>query len=345
MKRVAINDFLKYSSSIPTLDVRSPGEYQTGHLPDSISFPLFSDAERAVIGTLYKQEGRQPAIKKGLEIVGPKMLGFVEQAEALQSDTLALYCWRGGMRSESMAWLLERYGLQTIVLEGGYKAYRNYQKAFYERPLPLCVLTGYTGSKKTELLHLLQAKGAQVVDLEGLARHQGSSFGNRKCKSQPSTEHFQNLIFETIRQFDLQQTIWIEDESMRIGRVNLPEGLYRQMGRSAHVFLEIEKTERIDFLLEDYGQLDKELLISATRSITRKLGTERAARAIACIQAGDLRSAAAIILNYYDSRYHKSINAKKELICAHYRIRMPDLPRLAVELSGQILHEIPCSTD
>lgn len=341
VKSKTIGDFLEYASSIPTLDVRSPGEYRAGHILSAHSLPLFSDEERAVIGTLYKQEGKKIAVKKGLDLVGPKMRGFIEQAETFQSNTLALYCWRGGMRSESMAWLLERYGFETVVLQGGYKAYRRHQIDFFSKEqLPLRVVTGYTGSKKTEFLHLLKAEGAQVVDLEGLAQHQGSSFGNRKCTGQPSTEHFQNQLFEVFRKFDLHQNIWIEDECMCIGKVNLPEGLFRQMNQSPHLFLEVEKSQRIDFLVEDYGQLEQEQLIQATQSIAKNLGAKNTALAIDHLQKGDLKAAAAIILTYYDASYHKSIARKQALIKDHYRIDMQDLPGLATTLAGQKLQPI-----
>src|SRR5690606_20923019 len=186
------------------------------------------------------------AIKKGLEIVGPKMVHFIEQAEAFQSTHLNLYCWRGGMRSESMAWLLERYGFTTTVLAGGYKAYRSHALNFFEQPLPLKVVSGYTGSKKTHFLQMLKEAGEQVIDLEGLAQHQGSSFGNKKSTGQPTTEQFQNLLYQAFSVLDLSKVIWIEDESMRIGQVNLPQRLYQRMEESPRVVLDISLAERVE---------------------------------------------------------------------------------------------------
>jgi tRNA 2-selenouridine synthase len=268
------------------------------------------------------------------------MVGFVEFAESLNSANLALYCWRGGMRSESMAWLLERYGLETIVLEGGYKAYRNHILKFFDKPLPLKVITGYTGSKKTALLHLLEEQGEQVVDLEGLAQHQGSSFGNKKSIQQPSTEQFQNLMYERIRMMDNNRPIWIEDECIRIGQVNLPENLYRQINVSPHIFIDIPPSQRIDFLLEDYGILSPEELIDATKAIRKKLGFDHASRAIQFIQSGELRRAAEIILTYYDRRYKESIEGKKHLIQEYYKMDMKDLPELAARLSNKKVHAV-----
>lgn len=340
MERLKADDFLRCIGSLPLLDVRSPGEYLAGHLPTALSLPLFNDEERATVGTLYKKEGRNPAIKKGLELVGPKMVGFIEYAERLGSTTLALYCWRGGMRSDSMAWLLERYGFRTIVLDGGYKAYRNLALSFFDKSLPLQVITGYTGSKKTTLLHLLKERGEQIIDLEGLAQHQGSSFGNKKSQQQPSTEHFQNLLYEEFRTMDLDKPVWIEDECFRIGQVNLPEKLYHQINKSPHVFIDVLPSQRINFLLEDYGTLPREELIDATNAIRKKLGLDKASKAIQHLQSGELKRAAEIILTYYDIRYRESIEKKQHLIQAYYKIDLEELPELATRLSTKTIHAI-----
>jgi tRNA 2-selenouridine synthase len=339
-QRLTVSEYLKQAETWPVLDVRSPAEFEVGHIPSAISFPLFSNEERAVVGTLYKQEGRQPAIKKGLEIIGPKMVDFIEQAEQLESPTIALYCWRGGMRSDSMAWLLERYGFQTILLEGGYKAYRNAMLDFFKQALPLRVIAGYTGSQKTRLLHILREKGEQVVDLEGMAGHQGSSFGNQKCKSQPTTEQFQNQLFHVFRKMDLSRSIWIEDEDMRIGTVNMTEGLFRQINASPHIFIEVKKNQRIDFLVKDYGMLEKEKLIKATHFIRKRLGYDRAQKAIAHIREGDLKRAVHIILNYYDSRYDKALERKKHLVDLHLQVDTEELEELADELIKKGKHEV-----
>lgn len=328
-----IAEFLCLGADIPVLDVRSPGEYSAGHLPGAYSFPLFTNRERARVGTLYKQQGKKEAVKLGLDIVGPKMRGFVEEAEKLGSDTVALYCWRGGMRSESVAWLLERYGFKTLVLDGGYKALRRQINRFFTEPLPICVLTGYTGSQKTLFLGMLEAEGAQVVDLEGIAGHQGSIFGNHKCEGQPTTEHFHNLLYEAFRALDRTQPIWIEDESFSIGRVNLPEGLFQQKKQAPHVFIEVRKEDRVEFLVKDYGGLEKSSLIEATRSISERLGSRLAKEAIDFIGQDRLAEAAEIILTYYDSRYYKSIEKKRERIIAHYAIGQEELPSLAARLA------------
>jgi tRNA 2-selenouridine synthase len=332
MQRIASKEFLNLPNEIPILDVRSEGEFATGHLPNAISFPIFSDKERAVIGTLYKQEGPKIATKKGLEIVGPKLVEFIEQAETYGVSEFRMYCWRGGMRSQSMATLLESYGFKVNLLKGGYKAYRNYIIEYFSKQLPLKVITGYTGSKKTAFLYLLKAQGAQIVDLEGLANHQGSSFGNQKSKSQPTTEQFQNNLLDEFLKLNLEKSIFVEDESMRIGKVNMPEVFYRQKSNSPHIFLEIDKLERVEFLKEDYKNLSIDQLILATEGISKKLGLELAVEAIECIKTGKGTRAAEIILTYYDRQYHKSILNKKHLIKDHFKIKMGELESLAQKI-------------
>ena len=340
-ERIKIKAFLEIGRTMPVLDVRSPSEYNSGHIPTALSFPLFTDEERAIVGTLYKLRDKKTAIKKGLQIVGPKMLGFVEKAESLNSPDLALYCWRGGMRSESMAWLLERYGFGIRLLEGGYKSYRAAMIEFFEQKLPLHVLSGFTGSKKTLLLHRMRDQGAQIIDLEGIANHQGSRYGNIKCEQQPSTEQFQNLVYDSFNALDLQQPIWIEDENMRIGQVDLMEALYLQKNESPHFILEVERGLRLDFLVEDYGQLKKEELIEATQTIQKKLGFDTAQKAIEYIHAGQLKEAAELILSYYDKRYELSITKKRHFIKGKFSPKgneFKDLSQLAMKLIKTSLH-------
>lgn len=332
MIRVAPSGFLEQAASLPVLDVRSPAEFSAGHIPGAVSFPLFSDEERAEVGTIYKQQDKQAAILRGLEIIGPKMADFVRKADQLNFQKLALYCWRGGMRSESMAWLLDQYGLDTIVLEGGYKAYRNELLAFFQEPMQLRVITGYTGSKKTLLLEELKRKREQVIDLEGLANHQGSSFGKYKTGFKPETEHFQNLLFEACRGFDLNKHIWVEDEGIRIGQVILVDALYRQMQKSPRYVIEINREERLDYLVEEYGKLSKAQLIEATLAIRKKLGFDHADEAIRLIGAGNLRAAASIILVYYDKKYDSSITEKAQQIQGVYKGSINDLESLCGEL-------------
>lgn len=332
MDRISIDSFLNLEGSIPILDVRSPSEFQAGHIPGAISFPLFTDEERAIVGTAYKQESKEIAVKKGLEIVGPKMVEFIESAERLGSPAFRVYCWRGGMRSESLSWLLEKYGFQTMVLEGGYKSYRGRIQEFFQQELSLKIITGYTGSGKTILLQEMAKEGLQVVDLEGLANHQGSTFGYQKSDGQPTTEHFQNLLLYHFLSLDLSKDIWLEDESMRIGDVNLNEQLFDQMSKSPHVFIEVSDEDRITHLVGDYEMLSKAQLSKATNTISKRLGKQRTQLALAFIEAGELALATEQILPYYDKYYKKSMDKKKQLITTSYKLENRDYAALAQKI-------------
>jgi len=336
MKRYPLDKFLELGQSQPIIDVRSPGEYELGRLPHSHNMPLLSNEERADVGTIYKQVNPQAAFKKGLEYIGPKMSGFIDFAENLHNQELLVHCWRGGQRSQSVALLLEAYGFKVGVLEGGYKSYRTAALSFFEQKLPLVVLTGYTGSRKTEVLHELTTLGEQVVDLEGLAHHQGSAFGRQASEIQPSSEQFQNELYETFRKMDLSKRIWVEDESMRIGSVNMMPELYHQKNEAPCVFMDIPKDARIQNLIANYGQMDVPKLIKATKSISKKLGLKEAETAIEHIENGDAEPAARIILKYYDKRYHKAIEDKRDHFVLHLQIDSRD-PK---ELAGEILRRL-----
>lgn len=309
-----IENFLALRSSFPVLDTRSPGEFDSGHMGHAMNLPLFDNEERARVGTAYKQQSKQQAVKLGLEIVGPKMVGLVEAAEKLAAEHLLVHCWRGGMRSKSVAWLLETYGFEVTVLDGGYKAYRKAVLEYFDQPLPLLVLTGATGSRKTAVLHALRDLGEQIIDLEGLANHNGSSFGNQLSTGQPTTEQFQNDIFESFRILDPAKRIWIEDESFTIGRVRLIESLYKQKQEAPHILVHLPVEARINALVEEYGKIPPEKLIFATNQIAERLGKQKAAEAVAFIQTGNLSEAVQVILDYYDKTYTKGIRKKTPLI-------------------------------
>lgn len=329
MDKVDVSAFLSSDLETPIIDVRSPGEYDKGHIPGAISIPLFTNEERAAVGTLYKQRGQHVAIKEGLKIVGPKMVSFIEQAEATGHNHLRVHCWRGGMRSESMAWLFERYGFSTSLLVGGYKAYRNSVLGYFDQPLKLIVLTGYTGCQKTELLHEMSRLGAQVIDLEGLANHQGSSFGNAKTDGQPSSEQFQNNLHAYCQSLDPSQPIWIEDESICIGNVSLPESLFRQMSLAPHIRITAATEQRLQFLVKDYGDIDPQKLKASTKAISKRLGTENTEEALSAIDNGNLYQAASLILGYYDRQYEKSISKKSKQIIDDFTLESDQLQTLA----------------
>lgn len=297
----------------PLIDVRSPSEYQKGHIPGAISLPLFTDEERAKVGTLYKRRGQRSAVTLGLKLVGPKLADFTRQAYALtKNDRLALYCWRGGMRSNSMAWLFRTAGLQVEVLDGGYKAFRQSANELFESHGKLRVLGGPTGSQKTRVLHELRKLGEQVIDLEAIARHKGSAFGNPDELEQPSTEHFANLVWDAWADFDPEGEVWIEDESRTIGTVWLPEKLYKRIRNGRIIVAEKPIEERSRFLASDYGGADPEILKEGFRKISKRLGGQHVIAATEAIERGDYNTAASIGLHYYDKTYSYGLDRREQ---------------------------------
>ncbi len=309
-KEVNIEEFLELSKQFPIIDVRSPGEYEHAHIPGALSLPLFLNDERAEIGTIYKQRGRVKAVQRGLEIVGPKLGGFAKFALALKSDNILIHCWRGGMRSSSMAWLLEQVGIECSLLTGGYKSYRGHVLKSFEKPLKIVLLGGYTGSGKTDLLKILKDSGEQVLDLEGLACHKGSAFGAIGQVDQPSGEYFENLLSLEVEALDGEKVVWIEDESRNVGKVFIPEQLWKQMRVSPLVKVEASFEARLDRLMRDYGCYSVDLLSASIKKIEKRLGYDKCKLALEACENGDIRSAAQISLLYYDKAYGNQLETR-----------------------------------
>jgi len=309
MTTLKVDEFIAKMKESVVLDIRTPAEFSQGHLPGAVSFPLFSDEERVVVGTIYKKQGRDIAVLKGLEFVGPKLKDFVLQVKK-HKGALCLYCWRGGMRSNSMAWLLETAGREVYLLEGGYKAYRTYSRELISNGLKLIMLSGPTGSGKTEILHQLAALGHQVLDLEGLANHRGSSFGGIGQPTQPSTEQFTNLIFEKITGFDLSKPIWVEGESQTIGKINILNELFSQMNSCPTIRIDPPKSERTERLLRDYANFPDEELRLSVEKISKRLGGKDTQETLEALSAGDYRKVVDITLAYYDKSYDFSMDRR-----------------------------------
>lgn len=304
MEYQEIENFLLNNKDIPIIDVRSPSEYQKGHIPEAINIPLFSDTERSEVGTIYKKKGRIKAIEKGLEFAGPRLKELAMQArKATSNNHLRVYCWRGGMRSEKMAWLFETAGLSCYVLKGGFKSYRNRLLSDFNDISKLIVLQGATGAGKTAILQKMLEKGEQVLDLEKHANHRGSAFGDIGLGDQPSNLQFQNNLHASLLKLDCNQRIWVESESLTIGKVFLPETLWEKMNDTPVIELVMPKELRVRRLVEEYGKFDKESLIRATEKIRKRFGGNRVNEVIEYIEADDLFNAASLLLDYYDKSY------------------------------------------
>jgi tRNA 2-selenouridine synthase len=250
----------------------------------------------------------------GLDIVGPRMSDLLKQGLKVAGPgrKLLLYCWRGGSRSESMAWLFSNGGIECIVLEGGYKAYRNFVLQELAGPRKMIVLGGLTGSGKTAILAELSRMGEQVIDLEGLACHKGSAFGALGQPGQPSSEHFENLLFKALGKTQPAKRIFVEDESHNIGSVNIAHSFFERMSKSKVIALMPDMQTRLPRLREEYGVYEADQLIHSVEKISRKLGGLKTASAIEAIRANDLDRAIEIVLGYYDRTYRYGLSQRQE---------------------------------
>ena len=390
IQKLSIAQFLVLAQQHPVLDVRSPGEYSHAHIPGAFNLPLFSDEERKVVGTAYKQESRETAVKIGLEFFGVKMKAIVEKVEIIAQThfresnrqhnakppsgglgIVLVHCWRGGMRSAGVAWLLDLYGFKVYTLVGGYKAYRKWVLAKFDEPYPFHIIGGYTGSGKTLLLQELVRKGQVVIDLEGLANHKGSAFGALGEKAQPKQEMFENLLagslqfavdrlqfavgssqsFDSVGQHlpsSIQHPaynthppspcIWLEDESQRIGNLQIPMPLWHTMRRSPVFFLNIPFEERLNYLTAEYGRYEKEKLLNAIIRIQKRLGGLETKNAISYLVEDDYRECFRILLTYYDKWYYKGLFNRENISALLNKI-----PATTVDTYGNTHKLLTCS--
>lgn len=350
--RLTIEQFLSLATQHPVLDVRSPGEFKHAHIPGAHSLPLFTDEERKVVGTAYKQESQQKAIKLGLDFFGVKMVKMVEEVEGIvnrwqvtdggkggkdgsadvKTKTVLVHCWRGGMRSAGVAWLLDLYGFKVYTLAGGYKVYRRWVLEQFEKDYPMRIIGGYTGSGKTETLQALAKKGENIINLEGLANHKGSAFGNIGQAPQPSQEMFENLLAGELKRIidrwevtDDRETrsdisdlsshlsspaIWIEDESQRIGEVNIPTVFFKTMRTKKVYFMDIPFDTRLDFIVKGYGKFEKEKLLNAIVRIKKRLGGLETKTAVNYLIEDNIKECFSVLLLYYDKFYLKSLHGR-----------------------------------
>ncbi len=341
-KEILVEELLRNRTAWQVVDVRSPGEFEAGHIPGAINLPLFTDEERAAVGTMYKQQSPETAMVAGLGFAGKKMPELVSAGIKLAKKTdrrLLVHCWRGGKRSQAVEWLLSFAGVEVSRLQGGYKSYRTALQAFFHKnDFRLNIIGGYTGAGKTEVLHSMEVLGEQIIDLEGLAEHKGSAFGGIGGKEQPTNEQFENRLYEAFLRLNPRRPVWLENESKNIGRIYLPEGLWRRMRNSVLYELEVSRSVRLGRVIQDYtGAVHVEELKLAFARIQKRLGGLEYKQAIQALDAGDLRTAAEIALQYYDKSYSFQLDqwpkenvvfvdacdqvpeAAKKLIYQHYK--------------------------
>lgn len=325
-------------SGLPVLDVRSPGEFAKGHMPGAINLPVFTDAERARVGTAHAQSGPDAAIHVALELVGGQLAEKLERARFLTHHRreALVYCWRGGMRSGSMSWLLETGGFTVHKLQGGYKAFRAHVRKTLARPATVLVLGGMTGSGKTDMLLELRALGSQVIDLEGLAGHRGSAFGGVGLGEQPGNEEVETAVYEQWRALDLSRPVWVEDEGRRIGTVTLGKEFFGQLESGRLVLVDVPRAPRVERLVRMYtgqvsGNATDEALVEAAGRLEARLGNAVCRSCVAAVRAGDYAQAVTLVLDYYDKTYSYQISRRTERV-AHRLSLDSDDPRHAAKL-------------
>ena len=297
------------------LDTRSPKEYNQSHLPMAQNLPLLDDEQLHLIGICYKEKGQEAAVELGFELVGPFFSQKIKTAKKIAPQRQVLiYCWRGGLRSNIMAWLLSTAGFDVVLLKGGYKSYRQWSHEIIGQKRKYFVITGKTGSGKTELLQTLAQSGASILDLEGLASHKGSTFGSLGQPDQCTQEHFENLIAETLSNIPNEHSVLVEDESRRIGKVLVPDPIFDQLCNANCIMLEIERIERRKRILEEYGHFDNSVLSERTFALQKRMGPEKCKQALLALNEGNKELWCEILLDYYDKTYAYSFEKNPRTI-------------------------------
>jgi len=297
------------------IDVRSPSEYYKGHMPNSINIPLFDNEERSIIGTIYKKQGRKKAVIEGLKFLEKKIDFLLDNLftnieshkiiPGIKNNELSIriYCSRGGMRSESISWLLEKYKFNTITLKGGYKTYRRWILDSFSKKWNIVIIGGKTGTGKTRLLSLLEKYKYQTIDLERFACHRGSTFGGLGMKKQPSNEQFENKIGEKLNSFISINNVFVEAESSNIGKCKIPHEFFNQMNASRRIEILRSESNRLDELIDTYSVFSKEELQESVLRIKKRLGPQRTKIALESINNEEWDLVCRSVLDYYDKCY------------------------------------------
>ena len=341
VKQISLQEFIEKSATIPVVDVRTELEFEQGHFPNALNIPIFTNEERVIVGTTYKQQGRQPAILLGFELTGPKWGNFIKEAEKIAPDKkIMVHCWRGGMRSSAMAWAFDLYGFEVYTLKGGYKTFRRFGIESFSNSYNFVILSGSTGSAKTKTLQEMKKLGEQVIDLEDLAQHQGSSFGSMGKLIQPSQEQFENLLATELVKMDISKPIWLEDESVTIGKRVIPKPIWEQMRKASIIKIEISKVERVNFLNEDYGNLNKEFLKESVIRITKRLGPLETKLTLQAIDESRMKDFINQVLVYYDKTYAKGLNNREIL-----NIKQINLNKIAPRENAKAIIEFLKNTE
>lgn len=301
------------------VDARSPDEFAEAAIPGAVNVPVLDNQERAEVGTLYKQVGKRQARHRGVEIVAPKIPSMIDQIARLQLETsqpVVVYCWRGGTRSLALTQFLQLAGIPARQLSGGHKGFRRHVLDFFERGqwAKLLVFRGLTGVGKTHCLHRLAERGYAVIDLEGLANHRGSAFGNLGLPPQPSQKTFEALLWDELRKTPCDGYILAEGESRHIGRIALPARVYETLQVETSIWLHASLQARVRNILNDYPAVDqlKEEFTQPICALKDRLGKETTTRYLELLGNGQWSELVSELMeNYYDPLYRHTLPERR----------------------------------
>lgn len=311
LQNINISEFLSLAKILPVLDARSESEYDNGHICGAINFPILNDEERKSVGICYKIKGHQKAVILGYELAGPKFHELIKIAyKKFRQRKILIHCFRGGLRSKILSYVLHSAGFDVSVLVGGYKSYRKYVLQILDSDLQLNVIGGYTGSRKTIILNNYKINGEQIIDIEALSNHRGSAFGAIGLPKQPTQEQFENDIADAISKLDLSKIIWVEDENRMTGKIKLPDKFYNQMRSAQLYFINNSFEERSSFILDTYGKFDKKLLIESTKKLEQRLGNLQMRKAVSHLENNEMQMWLDIVLTYYDKAYNYGLSLR-----------------------------------
>lgn len=317
VEKIDIGEALKLKDVV-FIDVRSPKEYKEDHVLNAINMPILTDEEREETGYIYKQVSHEQAKEMGLSYASYKLVDMYKEIRKIvvEGKKPVFYCFRGGMRSNSVANVMSTMGMKVYLINGGYKSYRkhviNYFEEFSDKH-KFIVVHGHTGVGKTKILKQLEKENQNVIDLEAFAKNMGSAFGGIAYNEEiVNQKRFESLIFEKLMSFD-EREIFVESESKRIGRVLVPENMFDRMENGRHVLVETTMKNRVNNIMEDYIDEEdhqrNEKLCRAVGFIKKKLGNEKYNQIIDYINTKRYEEAVEeLMINYYDPLYQYSID-------------------------------------